>query len=87
MTTLPLGAITLIGRKQPELRGIDGSVMCRSALKLADQATPSVALMAPLDWRSESVKSTMTSPSWMWGTACELVRMHPDSDAITHHRL
>ena len=65
-TTLPLGAITLIGRKQPELRGIDGSVMCRMALKLADQATPSVALIAPLAWRSDLVKSTITSPSWMW---------------------
>ena len=64
-TTVPAGAITLIGRKHPEFFGIEGSVQCRMALKLADCVTPRVALMAPRACLSDPVKSTMISSPWI----------------------
>ena len=84
LTMLPLGRMTSIGRKQPPLEGIEGSVSTRMAKQAAASAPEGTTLKGPrtcglLPERSQTIRSalivTATSMRIRWSSTMPSLSM------------
>ena len=59
LTTSPGGAMMVIGRRRPVLKGMSSSMSERKTYRTAEAVTAALALTPPRTWGDEPRKSTM----------------------------